>query len=693
MSVNTIIRTSEALTAFYSENPLDFNLFDEEGQQALYIVNDESPGRTHHLVIANKSQQTLFIKEEGFLEGGVFAGPDNFHFELRFRPGTLADAYVKWINVGHSDWRVRAKRWIGEADIEDGTISLYLLFVQGRVSLAIDPQETLSIPLYNVKAAEAGGSRGSRVELRYHIQSREGQTEAVASEEDQNVIQEQDERLLEEHLVLVPIPDAETGDRGLFLYRQERLNVYNNKGIKDIPINASLVSSNTILNDGFTANELSLQLTNLLRNEYIPLCERNSENPTKFILSFDTSEKAEAWALTDNDNAAAIDLSLSMSGGRDTLWHIEKELQGQTPQWIFTIDEDERLDVGENITIELSGLITGMPSGFTNLYLLYENIPGFWDGSFVLPIEKSPLKYRDEISDQGNIRTTRVGVGTVAPTEALEVIGDVKARKLLLEDRLEVPEIHVKDAVFRGTIRGEDQAENQKKKIALHATGDLEFAGVLSAKGDLDDASEANKVEMNGADGSFTAETITARSSVTTGSLHLASFSLEETVKEIGGTDHTYLEAKEGSTIIGGFIPRGGIIMWSGWAGEVPAGWVLCEGQEIDGKTVPDLRSRFIVGAGQGKGLSSYTLDTSGDGAETNTLTEDNIPEHNHSDGDFKSLLKVNGKFTMKDSNQTNGEPNLRRQAEIKNYGKNSNDIVPLENRPPYHVLAFIMKL
>ena len=45
-------------------------------------------------------------------------------------------------------------------------------------------------------------------------------------------------------------------------------------------------------------------------------------------------------------------------------------------------------------------------------------------------------------------------------------------------------------------------------------------------------------------------------------------------------------------------VPKGGIIMWSGAVDNVPTGWRLCDGTDENGVTVPDLRERFIVGAG-----------------------------------------------------------------------------------------------
>lgn len=59
----------------------------------------------------------------------------------------------------------------------------------------------------------------------------------------------------------------------------------------------------------------------------------------------------------------------------------------------------------------------------------------------------------------------------------------------------------------------------------------------------------------------------------------------------------------------------GMIVMWSGAVGSIPAGWVLCNGTGTlsNGNPVPDLRNRFIVGAGD-----TYAVGATG-GATTHT--------------------------------------------------------------------------
>ena len=70
----------------------------------------------------------------------------------------------------------------------------------------------------------------------------------------------------------------------------------------------------------------------------------------------------------------------------------------------------------------------------------------------------------------------------------------------------------------------------------------------------------------------------------------------------------------------------GMILMYTG--STAPSGWAICDGSN----GTPDLRARFIVGAGNGSGAgnSNYSVNNTG-GAEFVTLTESQIPSHNHS--------------------------------------------------------------
>lgn len=67
-------------------------------------------------------------------------------------------------------------------------------------------------------------------------------------------------------------------------------------------------------------------------------------------------------------------------------------------------------------------------------------------------------------------------------------------------------------------------------------------------------------------------------------------------------------------------IPSGLITMWSGASTAIPSGWLLCNGEN----GTPDLRNRFIVGAGD-----EYEVGATG-GEKTHTLTTEEMPSHTH---------------------------------------------------------------
>lgn len=154
-------------------------------------------------------------------------------------------------------------------------------------------------------------------------------------------------------------------------------------------------------------------------------------------------------------------------------------------------------------------------------------------------------------------------------------------------------------------------------------------------------------------------------------------------------------------------IPRGVIVMWSGDSSTIPAGWVLCDGQNY----TPDLRSRFIVGAsakGDGNGpgdLHEYEYGDNKGGEESHKLTTEEMPSHTHGFEDFywsedrnwetpplcdTDTALMPTKQTGADA--TEGDNNNQPYLFFKHPTYSAGNNVPHENRPPFYALAFIMK-
>ena len=83
------------------------------------------------------------------------------------------------------------------------------------------------------------------------------------------------------------------------------------------------------------------------------------------------------------------------------------------------------------------------------------------------------------------------------------------------------------------------------------------------------------------------------------------------------GTNNTTIAT---TAFVQAALPVGSVIMWYGLLGTIPTGWQACDGTN----GTPDLRDRFVVGAG-----TTYALGATG-GANSVTLTTAQIPSHTH---------------------------------------------------------------
>ncbi len=125
---------------------------------------------------------------------------------------------------------------------------------------------------------------------------------------------------------------------------------------------------------------------------------------------------------------------------------------------------------------------------------------------------------------------------------------------------------------------------------------------------------------------------------------------------------------------------QGMIMMWYGSVASIPSGWVLCDGNN----NTPDLRNRFVVGAGTG---GNYSPGDRG-GADSVTLTIDQIPAHSHVYQNQVAVVNANERPWPANNNDCRLD-----DANTSSTGGDSNgNTVAHENRPPYHALCYIMK-
>jgi hypothetical protein len=135
-------------------------------------------------------------------------------------------------------------------------------------------------------------------------------------------------------------------------------------------------------------------------------------------------------------------------------------------------------------------------------------------------------------------------------------------------------------------------------------------------------------------------------------------------------------------------IPTGVIVMWSGSIASIPSGWLICDGSN----STPDLRNRFIVGAG-----STYSVAGTGGSADAITVSHTHTatvtdPGHSHntsigvvSAGTGNGAAGGGDRLTQVVSTTTATTGITVANSTTGSSGTNA-------NLPPYYALAYIMK-
>jgi len=135
-------------------------------------------------------------------------------------------------------------------------------------------------------------------------------------------------------------------------------------------------------------------------------------------------------------------------------------------------------------------------------------------------------------------------------------------------------------------------------------------------------------------------------------------------------------------------VPTGAIILWSGSIGSIPSGYVICDGTN----STPDLRDRFIVGAG-----NTYAVAATGGSADaivvshthTATVTD---PGHLHKWGTAPVVTRAAGSAGQYDGtgNTQNDTSTATTGITVSNASAGTSGTN--QNLPPYYALAYIMK-
>jgi hypothetical protein len=153
----------------------------------------------------------------------------------------------------------------------------------------------------------------------------------------------------------------------------------------------------------------------------------------------------------------------------------------------------------------------------------------------------------------------------------------------------------------------------------------------------------------------------------------------------------------------GNAFVAGMIMLWSGSSASIPSGWLLCDGTN----STPDLRNRFVVGAG-----STYAVNATGGSADTIVVS------HSHTSSTISGTVQATGldddvrqfaigfssttgDFSASGTRTTNVPDGYGASKTVSNttLSLSSTPTISTEgssgtnaNLPPYYALCYIMK-
>ena len=644
---------ANAQVSFKTEFPIEFNMLDD-GEDNIFYINDSQSSNLVQLQLKNSAGLNVLIPPGNVDE----PSSEHYHFSLTFQAKTFEQNLIE---APDGQQFIIARNlpegWLVSPALQqyDGQVVVYILY-RGSDPLHFAHNSRLTFEFEYASADGDLGARGTNVMLSYRELSYENRQGTFSGN------------------------------------RLQKMDIINQRGKKNLPLIANIVGSHTILNDAraqddadSTASSIVIRLVNTLSGfDGDVISSRlgfnrddiQSSKNTRFTIRFD-DPIGVAWDLASNDHLKAIVATASYSSkpeaGPESL---TAHLQGVRPVFSFTPTIDD-LSAGEFIDITLSNIRSNYASGFANIYIEYEDIPGYWDGRFVVQVEKTPIVHR-EVDGQRN-----VGIGKAPSSSArLDVAGDVVFNGNLGIGKLpaNTKRLDVEgDAAFSGNVdiaimTGAAQDYNKaqhtisgggiiswhgpgtdgglawtRRFIAISAECPNTFSGGLVNFEKPTSGIPASQV-YDGTERNYDAqrglrldiwEALYAVHNPG-GGPDAIEYRIVKYKKEFRTKSNWFLIAicngesnsvklangltlTKGETVdtSKGVVPHGVIVMWSGDDNEIPAGWALCNGSN----GTPDLRDRFVVGAGSG---SQYQSGNTG-GADSVTLTTNQMPSHNHS--------------------------------------------------------------
>lgn len=614
----------------FRSSPFDLiieNQYRDQATPVLYIVSaDRADDASQHIRFrfVNKGNRDFVLKSL------LTADALNYHFALVFRPSTIH--YVSNEDIRDKFQIAIGEGWTVSAPISqpDSTEVIYFSAVKDWI---IRSNDSLSFLVRGLSGAAATGSRSTQVQL----------------------------------LFREPV-----GDSSIIRVRNQYLDIVNHDGKTFAQLDFVVLGAATLVHRSME-NMLRVQMIETNGREILVSKDTYIDFRIPFYMGDYNPDYHPAWVLGEQSKVNMIGC-LEDNETRATFTTERTGKDVILGNWGF---KNIRVRFNESrcfksLIFRLEHVPADGPIGAARIKMTVSNLPGYWDSEFELTLEKTLLttKHYDDgarnMARNYGMLNNQVVVGADLP----------KGWKMhdALSSSLSITSATIKDQY--------DKSAKITDLLRLHddAKG---MNGMTISVGNWQDTQDPQDPPKE--DNPLLKDGYLIRADQYN---HGTRFKVD-----FFGNIITAGRIKDQTGLV---MPVGAILAYGGSA--APEGWLLCNGQPIDearfsalqkvinAKTTPDLRSRFIVGAGQGYGLSNYLLGEQ-KGEEKHKLSVSEMPAHSHSYSRAR-WDTMSWKSGGRDPFWTDEEEKKYDNPVTETTGGNEAH----NNLPPYYALTYIIK-
>ncbi len=394
--IKALMQADQNSMAHYRETTLLkvdlYTIYDDNHKPVLFI---ESKNKSEPLEVSLTNPSNKPVTFKAFEE----ATEENFQVQLRFRRNVIEPTIFEALKKGD----IKVEGWTYTIGTTRNKREDYISFVRNDGAFTLNSGDVQLIQLPKFSAAAKGGSRNTRIEVRFR---------------------------------------TDVQDPGSVIRHME---IHSHLGLKTIPLVARIKGANTVLNDGREPNEKTIKIEYTKTKGSVKL-----NKLSRFTLLFDEelfgkssvdSEDKTVKRKVRDENGIIQEKTVKIKELKKEKKKgdkREKAKEGETPASkvvnadtkfpglntqprhdgielvSFAFDaQDDNIEIkeGQAIEINITNFVTNATNGTHNLLLRYEDIEGYWDGAWIIPLEFSPLVIQDN----------KVGIGTDDPQAKLQV--------------------------------------------------------------------------------------------------------------------------------------------------------------------------------------------------------------------------------------------------------------------------------